>query len=53
MNQSNRRSFFKIAGASLGVGVLYSAYPAALSGGEAGGMFSALGRANGAKVSTE
>ena len=51
MNQSDRRSFLKIAGASLGVGVLYSAYPAALSGGEAGGMFSALARANGEKVS--
>lgn len=51
MNQSDRRSFLKIAGASLGVGVLYSAYPAALSGGEIGGMFSALARANGEKVS--
>lgn len=51
MNQSDRRSFLKIAGASLGLGVLYSAYPAALSGGEIGGMFSALARANGEKVS--
>ena len=51
MNQSDRRSFLKIAGASLGVGVLYSAYPAALRGGEAEGMFSALARANGEKVS--
>ena len=51
MNQSDRRSFLKIAGASLGVGVLYSAYPAALRGGEAGGMFSALARANGEEVS--
>jgi len=31
MSQPDRRSFLKIAGTSLGVGVLYSAYPAALS----------------------
>ena len=29
MKQPNRRSFLKIAGSSLGIGVLYSAYPAA------------------------
>jgi len=51
MKQPNRRSFLKIAGSSLGVGVLYSAYPAALSKGEAGSMFAALGRANREKVS--
>ena len=51
MNRSDRRNFLKIAGASLGVGVLYSAYPAALSTGQVGGMFDALGRANGERVS--
>ena len=51
MKQPDRRAFLKIAGSSLGVGVLYSAYPAALSQGEAGSMFNALGRANGEKVS--
>lgn len=51
MKQPDRRAFLKIAGSSLGVGVLYSAYPAALSQGEAGSMFSALGRASGEKVS--
>jgi len=50
MNRPDRRSFLKFAGASLGVGVLYSAYPAALSQGEAGGLFAALGQANGEKV---
>jgi hypothetical protein len=39
MKQTDRRSFLKIAGSSLGIGVLYSAYPAALSAGEAGGLF--------------
>lgn len=49
MNPTNRRSFVKIAGSSLGIGVLYSAYPAARSVGEAGALFSGLGRANGEK----
>lgn len=49
MNPTNRRSFLKIAGSSLGIGVLYSAYPAARSVGEAGALFSGLGRANGEK----
>ncbi len=50
MKNPDRRSFLKITGASLGIGVLYSTYPAALAHGEAGDMFSALGRANGEKV---
>jgi 3',5'-cyclic AMP phosphodiesterase CpdA len=50
MNRSNRRSFLKIAASSLGIGVLYSAYPAALAKGEAGDMFASLGRANGERV---
>jgi 3',5'-cyclic AMP phosphodiesterase CpdA len=50
MSQPNRRSFLKIAGTSLGVGVLYSAYPAALAKGEVGDMFASLGRASGEKV---
>ena len=50
MKQHNRRSFLKITGASLGIGVLYSAYPGARSEGEMGGLFSALGRASGEKV---
>lgn len=50
MKESDRRSFLKIAGTSLGIGVLYSAYPAALSRGEAGALFGALGHANGEKV---
>jgi 3',5'-cyclic AMP phosphodiesterase CpdA len=50
MNRTDRRSFLKIAGSSLGIGVLYSAYPAARSTGEVGDMFHALGRTNGEKV---
>jgi 3',5'-cyclic AMP phosphodiesterase CpdA len=50
MSQPNRRSFLKIAGTTLGVGVLYSAYPAALAKGEVGDMFASLGRASGEKV---
>lgn len=48
---TDRRRFLKIAGASLGVGVLYSAYPAFGSAGESGALFDALGRTNGEKVS--
>lgn len=51
MRQPDRRSFLKIAGASLGIGVLYSAYPAGQSHGEAGSVFAALGRESGEKVS--
>lgn len=50
MKGPGRRSFLRIAGTSLGIGVLYSAYPAALSRGEASGLFGALGHANGEKV---
>ena len=50
MNQPDRRSFLKIAGTSLGVGVLYSAYPAAFAKGEVGDMFASLGRASGERV---
>ncbi|HEY6370688.1 MAG TPA: hypothetical protein VIX37_08915 [Candidatus Sulfotelmatobacter sp.] len=42
MKQSGRRSFLKMAGTSLGIGVLYSAYPAVFAKGEAGDMFSSL-----------
>src|SRR6266852_2331154 len=50
MKHPDRRSFLKIAGTSLGIGVLYSAYPAALAKGKVGGMFASLGEANGEKV---
>jgi len=50
MKHPDRRSFLKIAGISLGIGVLYSAYPAALAKGEVGDMFSSLGRASGETV---
>jgi 3',5'-cyclic AMP phosphodiesterase CpdA len=51
MVHPDRRSFLKFAAQSLGIGVLYSAYPAALSRGEAGSVLTALGRASGEKVS--
>ena len=47
MKQTDRRSFLKIAASSVGIGVLHSAYPPALSAGEAGDLFSAIGRAKG------
>ncbi len=50
MKAPDRRSFLKIAGTSLGIGVLYSAYPAALAKGEVGNIFASLGRSNGEKV---
>ena len=50
MNQNDRRSFLKIAGSSLGIGVLYSAFPAARSAGEVGSLFSALGKSSGERV---
>jgi 3',5'-cyclic AMP phosphodiesterase CpdA len=50
MKAPDRRSFLKIAGTSLGIGVLYSAYPAALATGEVGNVFASLGRSNGEKV---
>jgi hypothetical protein len=51
MSTKDRRQFLKIAGSSLGIGVLYSAYPAARSTGEVGAWFSALGQASGEKIS--
>src|SRR5881227_1124144 len=50
MKPTDRRSFLKIAGSSLGIGVLYSAYPAAASAGEAGNLFAELGKATGEKM---
>ena len=50
MNRPDRRRFLKIAGTSIGIGVLYSAYPAAVAQGEIGDMFASLGRASGEKV---
>jgi hypothetical protein len=49
MKTPNRRSFLKIAGSSLGIGVLYTAFPAALKGRESDSFLSALGNANGEK----
>src|SRR5215475_3708997 len=46
----DRRSFLKIAGASFGIGVAYSAFPTAALGGEAGEMFHFLGKQSGEKV---
>ena len=45
----NRRSFMKIAGTSLGIGVLYSAMPIAATG-ETGEMMRWLGKQNGEAV---
>ncbi len=50
MKDVNRRSFMKIAGTSLGIGVLYSAFPAAKASGEAGELFSLMGQKNGELV---
>lgn len=51
MKDVDRRSFLKISGTSLGIGVLYSAYPAALRTSESDSVLAALGRANGEKAS--
>jgi hypothetical protein len=48
--KSDRRSFMKIAGTSLGIGVLYNTVPAAALTGEAGEMFRFLGKRNGERV---
>src|SRR6266436_9120402 len=45
----NRRSFMKIAGSSLGIGVLYTALPMPVAG-EAGEMMRWLGKENGEAV---
>jgi 3',5'-cyclic AMP phosphodiesterase CpdA len=50
MKDVNRRSFMKIAGTSLGIGVLYSAFPAAAANGEPGDFFSLMGKKSGEKV---
>ena len=48
---ADRRSFLKIAGTSLGIGVLYSAMPAAAAvRGEAAEMFNLWGKKNGERV---
>jgi 3',5'-cyclic AMP phosphodiesterase CpdA len=46
----DRRSFLKIAGTSFGIGVVYSAFPAATAGGETGEMFNFMGKKSGEKV---
>ncbi len=50
MKDVNRRSFMKMAGTSLGIGVLYAAFPAAAARGEAGELFHLMGQKNGEKV---
>src|SRR5256885_6345068 len=45
----DRRSFLKIAGASFGIGVTYTAFPAA-AGGQTAEMFNFLGKQSGEKV---
>src|SRR5271166_2848513 len=50
MKPLDRRSFMKFAGTSLGIGVLYSAFPAAAAGGDVGEMFGYQGKKNGEKV---
>jgi 3',5'-cyclic AMP phosphodiesterase CpdA len=51
MKDVDRRSFMKVAGSTLGIGVLYSAFPTAKAHGETGEMFRLLGEQNGEKVS--
>ena len=51
MKKTDRRSFMKIAGTSLGIGVLYTALPAAAKGGEVGEMFRFMGKQNGERFS--
>jgi len=50
MQRSDRRSFLKMAGTSLGIGVLYTAVPAAAASGEIGEMFDFTGKKNGERV---
>jgi len=44
MKEVDRRKFMKIAGSSLGIGVLYSAMPLARARGEAGAFFNEMGK---------
>jgi len=50
MKDVDRRSFMKIAGSTLGIGVLYSAFPAAAARGEVGEVFAQLGKKTGETV---
>ena len=50
MQRSDRRSFLKMAGTSLGIGVLYTTVPAAAASGEIGEMFDFTGKKNGERV---
>ena len=50
MHRSDRRSFLKMAGTSLGIGVLYTAMPAAPASGEIGEMFNLMAKKNGERV---
>ena len=50
MQRSDRRSFLKMAGTSLGIGVLYTAMPAAAVSDEIGEMFNFMGKKNGERV---
>lgn len=46
----DRRSFLKMTGTALGIGVLYQAMPASAAGGAVGEMFDHLGKQNGERV---
>jgi len=50
MKEHDRRSFLKIAGASIGIGALYKVLPVAAMSGSAGEMLGELGRKNGEKM---
>jgi 3',5'-cyclic AMP phosphodiesterase CpdA len=51
MNKTlNRRSFLKVTGTAMGIGVLYQAMPAAAAGGDDGAFFDALGKQTGERV---
>ena len=51
MKETDRRSFLKIVGSLLGIGVLYSAYPPQpLPVAKLAASFNALGQANGENV---
>ena len=50
MKQVDRRSFLRMSGTALGIGVLYQAMPASAAGGEVGDMFDQLGKQNGERV---